>query len=667
MTPNDIEVDRPAASIIVGICGKRSLEGKDEAVRAAVAAIFGEVDRRFPATPKILLTALAEGADRIAADEALGRAHWSTTAILPLEPDLYCQDFDPAGAGALRARLADPRLRVTTLPTLIDERTGDPFGPPGLLRKPNVANSFRALHYEQAGLYIANASTLLICVMSGDEQAGKIGGTARIASYRTSGKLDRDARHVIEHSRVLSPVAPLAVPNARPLWLVDLNFLSTTGAPAGRAPFEIRDGSVQSEATSPQDRITRSLRLASAIDRFNRRASSVQVTPSGIDTLDAANYLCRLRSSVSRIQIRAASRMRSAVAILAGLFALAVLSWEIFAERHQFIAGSAGIIFYAGFVAMAIGVHFLARWKLWQPIAEDYRAVSEALRVQIAWWEAGLVGPKFRADNYYLERARGTFGLVREAVCAMIDTAVLVAPLPKPVPNSETAWIKGQIQFFGEHIRKRRSQLIRVELGSWFLFLSSFGSAIFLLSLEIFLREHRLQPLLEHYRTPAMAAASGIAALSGAVLLIVFAEASPQTIMSLSSQRSPLLRPRTWLGAVFIGLALSVAIFCVFPAADTGEAAVAIAQVFFATAAGAIRYIAEKLSWEVELRGYEDAADVFETALDELGKITDGKRPDPKKDERRRQIIFQLGIRALAENENWLRAHRERPLEPVIG
>ena len=33
----------------------------------------------------------------------------------------------------------------------------------------------------------------------------------------------------------------------------------------------------------------------------------------------------------------------------------------------------------------------------------------------------------------------------------------------------------------------------------------------------------------------------------------------------------------------------------------------------------------------------------------------------------RRRIILDLGQEALGENESWIRAHRERPLEPVVG
>jgi hypothetical protein len=95
--------DRVFAPLIIGITGKRDLEGKDEAVRAALSAAFDCLDRSFPTTPKILLSALAEGADMLAAEEALRRADrkresdrpacpWQVVALLPLPLKLYLQD-----------------------------------------------------------------------------------------------------------------------------------------------------------------------------------------------------------------------------------------------------------------------------------------------------------------------------------------------------------------------------------------------------------------------------------------------------------------------------------------------------------------------------------------------------------------------------------------------
>ena len=54
--------DRVLAPIIVGITGKRDLNGKDEVVRTALSTALDVLDEYFPLSPKILLSALARGA-----------------------------------------------------------------------------------------------------------------------------------------------------------------------------------------------------------------------------------------------------------------------------------------------------------------------------------------------------------------------------------------------------------------------------------------------------------------------------------------------------------------------------------------------------------------------------------------------------------------------------
>ncbi|HYC12652.1 MAG TPA: hypothetical protein VEC75_00285, partial [Stellaceae bacterium] len=75
---------RVLAPIVIGITGKRELNGRENAVRSAIQRLLQRLDDRYPNGPKILLTALAEGAATIAAEEALGRMDWQVVASLPL-------------------------------------------------------------------------------------------------------------------------------------------------------------------------------------------------------------------------------------------------------------------------------------------------------------------------------------------------------------------------------------------------------------------------------------------------------------------------------------------------------------------------------------------------------------------------------------------------------
>ncbi len=226
MPTTNTETGAVLAPTTIGITGKRDLLGKDAAVRAALAEIFDRLDRDFAAAPKTLLTSLADGADRIAAEEATGRAQWQTVAVLPLEPQIYAQDFDAAGAAWLRSYLASGAARVDVLPMLINPGTGRAYELADVARIPDRINPARAAHYEQAGLYIANAATLLVAVKARDEKPGKIGGAARIVDYRLTGRLDDAAQDIVRRSQVLSRDPPAGGTQLGPCWLIDLASLA---------------------------------------------------------------------------------------------------------------------------------------------------------------------------------------------------------------------------------------------------------------------------------------------------------------------------------------------------------------------------------------------------------------------------------------------------------
>jgi hypothetical protein len=97
-----------------------------------------------------------------------------------------------------------------------------------------------------------------------------------------------------------------------------------------------------------------------------------------------------------------------------------------------------------------------------------------------------------------------------------------------------------------------------------------------------------------------------------------------------------------------------------------GEAIAGLFAVAPAAVAGAIRYVSEKLSWEAELHGYEDALRTFRRARAELIGIEASPADPSVKQTRRNQLLIALGKEALEESEAWIRAHRERTIEPVV-
>jgi membrane protein YdbS with pleckstrin-like domain len=149
----------------VGVTGHRAVAGDDtvlgEEVRQALDLVQSRCRTGTAATPVSLtvVSALAEGADRIVAWEAIKRgAHLEV--VLPLAPDDYLADFgSDASKSEFRALLGQA--------TAITELGG---------------TGARDKAYEQAGRAIVNRSDVLMALWDGRPGHGR-GGTAETVSY----------------------------------------------------------------------------------------------------------------------------------------------------------------------------------------------------------------------------------------------------------------------------------------------------------------------------------------------------------------------------------------------------------------------------------------------------------------------------------------------------
>ena len=142
---------------MIGITGHRSFEMADAAQR--VDRLLDEIiDARRP----IVISCLAEGADRMVADLVLARPNAGLAVVLPLPADDYERDFGGAASVAeFRALLA----RAETVET-VDVPADAP----------------REQAYEQAGQCVVQRCEVLIAVWDGAPSRGR-GGTGEILQY----------------------------------------------------------------------------------------------------------------------------------------------------------------------------------------------------------------------------------------------------------------------------------------------------------------------------------------------------------------------------------------------------------------------------------------------------------------------------------------------------
>jgi len=673
------EQRRPVLPLVVGISGKRDLRGRDEAVRTALTALFDRLDDYCPGSDKILLTGLAEGADTIAAEAVLGREHWRVVAALPLEPALFREDFAPGATdhpeklGDLDRLLADERIVQRPLRPLRDRPRGKPLAAAALRRAPpGSSNPERTAHYEQLGLFLARHCGLLIVVMDRDEKAGRLGGTARVVRQRLEGRPDPDAEAIIARSDELIEPSPLDDPATGPIWQIDLAHPDPSAADA----LIVRVPEFASPRTG-SDRFEPSLVGAEWIETFNRRAAALTETdwakiearvghPAG--GAGARLRLCRFTAAA--IQREKMGRLRWSVALMALLFLVAIASYEMFVELKLYAWSRWMSWAYLGAVLGAVVVYLFAARQHWQRIAEEYRAFSEALRVQLVWWGGGLTGPRHRVDELHLGGLHASHGGVRTAVGQAITAAQLTGDPPKPRPGEISKWLDEQSDFFERRADSRRRSVRLTEESSWFLFAVSIGAAICLAIMQT-----RFVSLFAPFYGGGWGAIAGLVLF--VALLFGFVHASRCFVHEEEpGGRVRLLWAAARSGSVLAGILLTLALCALAGLLPTGEEGghggagghwpdvlavdlVAIAVILPAAISGTIRFIAEKLSWVTELHAYEESRDRFARGSAAFNAATS--------EAGRHAILIALGVEAVRENEAWLRAHRERPLEPVVG
>jgi hypothetical protein len=680
------------APIIIGISGASDLEGENAAVRASLKAIFDRLDGKYPSSPKMLLTMLADGTEFLGAEDVVNRQGWEVVVALPLPLDVYLTGFDQSAATKLRNFVEEAgsgkKLRLFTL---------DPLRPSAESRHatsaesghpPKTIEQDRLEHREQAGLFIAERCAILIAVMRTDQKDDRIGSTGRVVQYRLDGHLDNAARHIVQCSDVLIEPAPLDAPPVGPVWLVDLASVRLQGGLKGRTPFKLLFPAGQKFQESHQ--LRESLRLVDRLNEFNIRARRLdQNTAFNIESAPAdqgAAILHGLMDALSTIQIDINRKLKYSVCSLAVMFCVAIFMFEAQLDLNK----RWGVFGYITALVLGMSIYKFAWTRRWQPIAQDYRAVSEALRVQIAWWNCGLVEARHRVDRFYLRGTTGSLGLVRAAIRHIVDAAALLSRRKQHVSEQQVRsnhdstdchgndaarqaieggqiWIKEQIAYFDDRLGKRRTWVSFVDAASWFLLVASLCPEVVVAINSI--RGDVVRPVLNRYLGQFQPGLVFVAIVG--MIILAFLISSARWLFSRSARMDRDKRvfetPHVAVSLI-AGLLLAIALYqcAAFLGYDNpSNSTLIIGGVSVASIAYGMQFICDRLSWPGEMRGYEDALEIFRRAQSTL-RETDGLAVDAaERTVLRRTIIEALGKEALKENESWLRTHRERPLEPL--
>ena len=264
----------------MGITGHRWADVSDPAARQAVAAAFADVsarcaDRSTPSTSvtTAVVSSLAEGADRLAADWAVS-AGARLEVVLPLPPEEYAVDFAEDASRAHFSELLGAAATVTVLP---EQET-------------------REAAYRAAGEAIVQRSDVLVAVWDGDDARGE-GGTADI----------------------VRAAAGLRVP------LYWLRAEHPDDGPASFRPVDVGDADVADLRPVPMTVRLLSEPAFRLLDRYNRaRVPPPSTPPLGRFDDSTARTLSVLYHRADRMAVRARKSLLLASRLLYSLAVVAV-------------------------------------------------------------------------------------------------------------------------------------------------------------------------------------------------------------------------------------------------------------------------------------------------------------------------------------------------------
>lgn len=414
--------------LVIGVVGHRHLEPRDHVLyRTRVTELLTYLRRLYPATPLRVISALAEGSDRIVADVAL-KAGCELIVPLPMAREEYERDF-PDSVEEFRVLLA--RVPAANVFVVAPPHTAAGSSP----------QQVRDAHYLEAGIYVASQCHLLLALWDGVRNKA-VAGTAEVVRFKLEGQIHSDDRALDADD--CGPVYHIHAPRAG------------SGGSADVPP----------EWLFPRESNAELLRtVCSRIDRFNRDALRVPV--SAALAADAAGLLPEIKDrppgdrglaqtfAAADTLARGYQRLTHTVLrVIIGLTVALALTFEVYAELMP--RRELPVIYLLIFST-------IAALYLWQKRLDaqgrylDYRALAEALRVQFYWRLAGLDDS---AAASYLRKQLDELRWIRDA----LRGANALTPPSEPRPELvQRRWVMGQANYYRSRATHLMARIRRVE------------------------------------------------------------------------------------------------------------------------------------------------------------------------------------------------------------
>ncbi len=370
------------------------------AITMQVERFFDILAAQFPDLPMMVLTPLAEGADRLVGDVARARGY-DVVNLLPMPAPIYELDFEGESLDEFAAH--KEAGEVIELP-LVDGTAVEDLAQPGLARD---------LQYAQLGVYLAAHSHILLAIWDG-KPSQATGGTAQVIEFH-----QRDVVELLAEHQQRSHL-DFADDESDLVFHIVVSR-TETGAPA--------DGLVAGAAEwlSRDDQRPRTEQLPSRyrlvferMAEFNRDIESASGDPANalVPDEELANQnassqpIARLYAVADELSLRYRAYFRYSTIAVYFAIVLAGLSFILYADlddQDEMIFG------YLAFVLIGSGLYMLLQSRQWERKYLDYRVLAEGLRVQFYWALAGvdMVNPSRFSHDSFLQGRDLDLGWIR--------------------------------------------------------------------------------------------------------------------------------------------------------------------------------------------------------------------------------------------------------------
>lgn len=443
-----------ALPLIVAVTGHRDLLASEiPAIRARVKGLLSWLGAQYPHRRLRVMSALAEGADRLAAEEALALGI-DLTVCLPMPQALYLDDFETAASRAGFESLCAQASDVFELP-LVRGQSLDQVAVPG---------NERDKQYAQLGVFLCAHCHILLALWDGKPDV-KLGGTGQVVRFHhddimpgytspaitTQQMLVDDESDLVYHI-VCSRDREEGQPHEgfEPLqcfWYTkDRDQPRSEELPRQHQTIFERSGEFSQDAMRHAERIE-----AEKYPLLN--GEDLEFLPPGIQNINRIFCIADWLAMHYQKRVLFSLRTTHFFAFLMGLMFI------LYSDLQTYRAFMIGFLI---FFLIAAAVQFLAKRGSWHRRYLDYRALAEGLRVQYYWAAAGVTTgneSKFAHDNF-LQTQDPELGWIRN-VMRVAGTRCDARPLAtrEGIDYVLREWIgdqdSGQLGYFRAKARDR--------------------------------------------------------------------------------------------------------------------------------------------------------------------------------------------------------------------